>query len=217
MRLTHFGHACVVIEHTAGQGGAILIDPGSLADDLDAVGDIDAILITHEHPDHLDAGKLSQLRKRNAELRLFVNAGTEAVLDPSERERAEVLDGNDAKASAAGIPVRVTTTTHATIYSALPDITNNAYLVDDSIWHPGDAFVVPPMPVDVLLLPIGGPWMKLAESIDYLRQVAPKVAVPIHQGGLGPAHRQLHVDLLRKFAPSGTEVVMLESGTAVNL
>jgi L-ascorbate metabolism protein UlaG (beta-lactamase superfamily) len=218
VRLTHYGHACVVIEDGAGATGRILIDPGSLADDLSDVGAVDAVLITHEHPDHLEAEKLAELRAANPDLALYGNPGVPDALTPEERERAVVLaSGGDSQATIEGWDVVAHTTIHAAIYPALPDITNNAYLIGGRVWHPGDAFDVPESPVDVLLLPIGAPWMKLAEAVDYLRAVAPKVAIPIHQGGLQPAHRELHCGLLTKFAPAGTELVVPPVGTAVSL
>jgi L-ascorbate metabolism protein UlaG (beta-lactamase superfamily) len=218
VRLTHYGHACVVIDDPAGATGRILIDPGTLADDISGVGAIDAVLITHEHPDHLEAEKLASLRAANPDLELYVSPGVPATLTDGEREQARVLASDAAPhATVAGWDVETQTTAHATIYSALPDITNNAYLVGGRLLHPGDALEVPAVPVDVLLLPIGAPWMKLAEAIDYLRTVAPRIAVPIHQGGLAPAHRELHAGLLAKFAPTGTELMVPAPGEPVDL
>lgn len=217
MRITHHGHACVVVEDPAASSGRILIDPGSLADDLGGVGAVDAVLVTHEHPDHLEANRLAALRRSNPDLQLFGNPGTPAALAAEERERVTVLTGGGEVATVAGWDVATTTTTHATIYPAIPDITNNAYLLGGRVWHPGDAFVVPDRPVDVLLLPIGAPWLKLAEAVDYLKSVAPRVAIPIHQGGLAPAHRALHCQLLTAFAPTGTDLLIPEPGAPVDV
>lgn len=218
MRVTHYGHACVVIEDPTGAAGRILIDPGSLADDISDVGPVDAVLITHEHVDHLEADKLAKLRAGNPDLALYGNPGLPEALSAEERERAVVLasDG-ESRAIVAGWDVVAHTTVHATIYPALPDITNNSYLIGGRVWHPGDALNVPESSVDVLLLPIGAPWMKLAEAVDYLRAVAPKVAIPIHQGGLQPAHRELHCALLTKFAPEHTTFLTATSGTPLDL
>lgn len=218
MRLTHYGHACVVIEDPSGSAGRILIDPGNLAVDLDGVGDIDAVLITHEHPDHIEPAKLGGLRRANPALELYGGPGTPEALPPEERERLAVLstDGTD-QATVAGWEVTATTSIHATIYPALPDIANNAYRVAGRVWHPGDAFVLPGQRVEVLLLPIGAPWLKLAEAVDYLRAVAPDLAIPIHQGGLAPAHRELHCGLLARFAPAGTELLAPQIGVPVDV
>ncbi len=218
MRLTHYGHACVVIEDPSGFAGRILIDPGNLAGDLDGVGDIDAVLITHEHPDHIEPAKLGQLRRANPALEVYGSSGTPNALPPEERERLRVLsaDGTD-QATVAGWEVTAATNLHATIYPALPDLANNAYRVAGRIWHPGDALVVPAQRVEVLLLPIGAPWLKLSEAVDYLRAVAPDVAIPIHQGGLAPAHRELHCALLAKFAPAGTELRVPSAGMPVDV
>ncbi|MEU1180715.1 MBL fold metallo-hydrolase [Streptomyces sp. NPDC005820] len=218
MRLTHLGHSCVLIDDPAGSAGTVLIDPGTLADSIDAIGDVDAVLITHEHPDHLELAKLHQLRRANPQLEVFASPGVPSMLPPDERERAVVLSSDDvARADIAGWDVMARTTPHATIHPALPELTNNAYGIAQRIWHPGDALVVPDQPVDILLLPIGAPWMKLSEAVDYLRAVAPRLAVPIHQGGLAPAHRELHCDLLAKFAPADTELLLTPTGVPVEL
>jgi hypothetical protein len=62
-----------------------------------------------------------------------------------------------------------------------------AYLIGDGehparLMHPGDALFVPGEPVEVLATPAAAPWLKISEAVDYLRAVAPRHAVPIHQG-----------------------------------
>jgi L-ascorbate metabolism protein UlaG (beta-lactamase superfamily) len=217
VRLTHYGHACVVIDDPAGTAGRILIDPGNLAGDISEVGGIDAVLITHEHPDHLDQAKLGQLRRASPSLELYGSPGTPGALPPGEQDRLTVLSsGGTGHAAIAGWEVAATTTAHATIYPALPDVANNAYRIG-RVWHPGDALTMPPQRVEVLLLPIGAPWLKLSEAIDYLRAVAPDVAIPVHQGGLAPAHRELHCGLLARFAPQGTELLVTSAGVPVTV
>jgi L-ascorbate metabolism protein UlaG (beta-lactamase superfamily) len=218
MRLTHLGHSCVLIDDPAGSAGAILIDPGTLADDIGDLGGVDAVLITHEHPDHLEPAKLRQLRRASPQTGVFGSPGVPGALPPGERERVIVLSSDEvARADIAGWDVAATTTRHATIYPSLPDMSNNAYEIRQRAWHPGDALAVPDHPIEILLLPIGAPWMKLSEAVDYLRAVAPRVAIPIHQGGLAPAHRELHCELLAKLAPAGTELLLAPAGVPVEL
>lgn len=105
---------------------------------------------------------------------------------------------------------------HAAIHPDLPSIANTGYLLD-GVFHPGDAFLPPPGPVSVLLLPVGGPWLKLSEAVDYLRTVEPELVIPIHQGGLAPAHQTLHHQLIHTLAPRLTDVAVLEHGATYTL
>ncbi len=50
MRITKFGHACVRVEH---DGHTLVIDPGGFTEP-EAVDGADAVLVTHEHPDHYE-------------------------------------------------------------------------------------------------------------------------------------------------------------------
>jgi L-ascorbate metabolism protein UlaG (beta-lactamase superfamily) len=104
---------------------------------------------------------------------------------------------------------------HAVIHPDLPVIPNNAYLVDGTHLHPGDAFPAAPGPVEVLFLPTAAPWLKASEAVDHLRAVAPRTAVPVHQGLL--SRPQVFYGLFTSLAPEGTTVRVLDAGEAVDL
>lgn len=55
MKLTKLGHACVRLEKN---GRALVIDPGALTPQDDALAGVEAVLVTHEHADHLDPDRL---------------------------------------------------------------------------------------------------------------------------------------------------------------
>jgi hypothetical protein len=65
--------------------------------------------------------------------------------------------------------------------------------------------------VDVLFLPTAAPWQKLADAVDYLREVAPRVAVPIHQAIL--AKPDLYYGHFGRLGPDRTTVQVLEPAT----
>ncbi|MEU6349260.1 MBL fold metallo-hydrolase [Streptomyces sp. NPDC047072] len=213
MKITHFGHACVLAEiERDGSTVRLLFDPGAYSTDFEGVRDIDAVLITHEHPDHVDVARLLPLLAENSAARLIVDPGTSK--NPQiAGVRHETVDKGDT-ISVAGVPIQVLAGDHAVIHPDLPCPHNNGYLVDDRLLHPGDAFVLPPQQVDILLLPTGGPWMKASEAIDYLRTVAPRTAIPIHQAGLAAVHQQLHQQLFRNLAPEQSSIQVLDHGTA---
>ncbi|WP_405970576.1 MBL fold metallo-hydrolase [Streptomyces sp. NBC_00988] len=211
MNLTHFGHACVLAAFETSEGSTrLLLDPGTYASGFEDARDLDAILFTHEHPDHLDVDRLHGLVKANPGVRLIAAPGASARLGETGIAHEAVSPG--ATFSVKGVSVAVLGGEHAVIHPQLPRVSNNAYLIDGRLLHPGDALVIPPGPVEVLLVPAGGPWMKISEGIDYLREVAPGTAVPIHQAGLADAHQQLHHQLLRTLAPEATDIQVLELG-----
>ncbi|MFG1887266.1 MBL fold metallo-hydrolase [Micromonospora sp. NPDC049051] len=176
MQLTKYAHSCLRVEH---DGGVLVIDPGvfSEAAALDAA---DAVLITHEHPDHLDVEAVT----RQLDRRRFVIHGP-ASLTGVLGDAAEALEPVRPGQSftAAGVPVRAHGGRHAVIHPDIPVVDNLAYLLNDTVYHPGDSLFVPEdIQVDTLFLPIHAPWTKFSESLDFLRAVAPRRAYALHDG-----------------------------------
>jgi len=214
MDLTHYGHACVLTELPIGERTLrLLFDPGTYSRDFEGLRDLDLILITHAHPDHIDVDRLLALLAENPSAQLVLGADSNTALaDRAEavRDRIHLVSPGD-KLALGGVGIEVVGGEHACIHSALPTSANNGYIINGgSLLHPGDAFDELAGPIDVLLLPIGGPWMKIGESIDYLRALAPRIAVPIHQAGLAEIHQNMHIGLLRNLAPTGTDIVVLD-------
>src|ERR1700712_395756 len=176
MRLTHLGHAGLLVETDAAR---LLLDPGTMSE-VEGVSDVDAVLITHQHPDHLDLDRLRAV--------LAASPRATVVLDPDTASAVAGLPEH--RVAQVGERLRFGATTidvlggmHAAVFGDIPGCTNSAYLVDDgALLPPGDSFFVPTQDVDVLAVAIDGPWLKLAEAIDYVLTVAPRVAVPIHEG-----------------------------------
>ncbi|WP_062385576.1 MBL fold metallo-hydrolase [Demequina iriomotensis] len=177
MRLTHLGHACFLVET---QAARLLIDPGVLSA-FEGVRELDAVLVTHEHADHVDIDRLGPLLAANPRAALVVDADTAPAVATLPMGAVAARPGD--RLSFGGSTVDVLGGLHAAVYGPVPGCTNNAYLVDHGAFlHPGDSWVRPEVPVDILAVPIDGPWLKLADAIDYVRDIAPRVAVPMHEG-----------------------------------
>lgn len=71
---------------------------------------------------------------------------------------------------------------HADMYPGWLRVDNCGYFIGGRLFYPGDAFTNPGKPVEILALPVAGPWMKLSEAIDYAKEVKPKIAFPVHDG-----------------------------------
>ena len=105
---------------------------------------------------------------------------------------------------------------HAIVHPEIPVLRNTGYLIGDgNFYHPGDSFFVPEQSVDVLGLPTGGPWLKVSEVVDFLRLVAPRVALPIHERS--QARPQVHYTMIKNLAPDSTEVRVPDLGTAMRI
>lgn len=209
MRLTKLVHACVLVEE---DGARILIDPGAFTPGFEDLTDIDAVLITHQHPDHVDLDRLGTLLERNPDAALYSDEGTASVLTDRGFTAEIARDGNRLPLN---VPVEVFGTNHAVIHPDIPMIPNVGYLIGGRFFHPGDAFTVPDEPVDVLGLPTGAPWLKLSEAIDYMRTVAPRIAVPIHEAVL--AMPAMHYGRFEELALPGTTVTVLEPGSSTDV
>ncbi|TQM06383.1 MBL fold metallo-hydrolase [Pseudonocardia kunmingensis] len=205
MQITHFGHSCVLLDTGSAR---LLLDPGSFSAGFESVRGLDAVLVTHQHPDHLDTDRLGPLLDANPDARLIVDGGTAAQLDHVPHEVA----APGSAVEIAGARVDVLGGEHAVIHPDIPVIANNAYLVDGTHLHPGDAFTPPDGPVEVLFLPTGAPWLKVSEAVEYLRAVAPRTAIPIHEAVL--ARPAMHYGMFEKLGPEETALRVLDRETA---
>ncbi|MEU8171094.1 MBL fold metallo-hydrolase [Micromonospora sp. NPDC049004] len=178
MKLTKFGHACVRLEE---DGRRLVIDPGGLTDP-EALDGAEAVLVTHEHFDHFAEDMLRRAAAARPGLRIWTNSCVANKLDGIGRQVATTGDGD--AFSAAGFDIRVHGTWHAVIHPDIPRIRNIGFMVDGTLFHPGDALTVPDAPVGTLLLPVHAPWSTVGDLIDYVREVAPRDTYAVHDGAL---------------------------------
>lgn len=187
MRIVKKTHSCVRLEK---DGRTLVIDPGGFSEP-DAAAGADALLVTHEHPDHFDEGRLRAALEANPEAALWTLRSVAERLSPAFVGRVHTVGDGDTF-DAAGFAVEVHGDLHAVIHPDIPRITNVGYLVDGSVFHPGDALTVPGRPVDTLMLPVHAPWNKISEVIDYVREVAPRRAIDIHDALLTDLARPVY-------------------------
>ncbi|WP_448060821.1 MBL fold metallo-hydrolase [Cellulomonas hominis] len=182
--LTHWGHACVRLER---DGARLVIDPGGFTDPS-VLDDADAVLVTHQHEDHVVPTTLAEHLAGRPEVQVWAPAAVVELLAAAGVPAAQLHTAAVGDTfEAAGFAVRVVGEQHAVVHPDIPRIANVGYLVDGALLHPGDALTVPDAHVEVLLTPVSGPWIKVAESVDYVRAVAPDLVVPIHDGLLNAA------------------------------
>ena len=164
-RITRYTHSCVRIERN---GTVLVVDPG-IWSEPSALRGADAVLITHEHTDHIDVLRL-------AGLGVPVYAPTDARITGLDVIR--VQPGKPF--TAAGFAVTPVGARHAQVFEDEPDCANQGYIIEGRLYHPGDALFVPDQAVETLLVPLQASWLKTAEAISFLRAVGPQRAFGIH-------------------------------------
>ncbi|NEE03856.1 MBL fold metallo-hydrolase [Phytoactinopolyspora halotolerans] len=209
MKLTKYEHSCVLVEHGDAR---VLVDPGNFSHGFEELTGLTAVLVTHQHPDHLDVERLPQVLDRNPDAALYTDPGTAEVLAGMHIEATTVQAGDHLD---LGVGVDVHGEQHAVIHPEIPVVPNVGYLFDGRFFHPGDSFTPPPVDVEILGLPTAAPWQKLSEAIDFLRAVSPAVAIPIHQAIL--AKPELYYGHFQRLGPERTELRLLETADTVTL
>jgi L-ascorbate metabolism protein UlaG (beta-lactamase superfamily) len=184
MKLTKYGHACLRLDADSAGVGAVVVDPGNFSEVDTALTGAAFILVTHEHADHVDVPKVAAALRANSSLRLWANAPVVAALEATGAPAGQltVLAPGD-WLDIPGWIIRAGGGWHKSIRSGMPRFRNLTYTITadgGTVYHPGDSLDLPYVPVDVLCVPISGPWLSLGEAIDYVHDADARIALAIH-------------------------------------
>lgn len=214
MQITHLGHACLLLEYPAAR---LLIDPGSFSRYDDVTG-LNAVLVTHQHADHVEPDKFGALLAANPDAVVYADPDTVTVL--AEHDIAATPTRDAQTFSIGAVTVTPAGVEHAMIHEYVPRIANVGLLFtadgESSVFHPGDALdAEPAVPVDVLALPLSAPWAAVRETIAFVRRIQPTVVIPIHDALLSQVGRGAYLHHVEQFgADDGVQVRDLADGVA---
>ncbi len=213
MRLTKFTHACVRLDDG---DRALVLDPGVFSEVDEALDGASAVLITHEHVDHVDADRLRAALARDPRLRVWAPPSVAGSFADLGEQVVPVRSGESF--DVAGFSVRAFGGQHALIHPAIPVVANLGYLVDGTVYHPGDSFTVPDVAVPTLLLPTSAPWSKAAEVIDFAVAVRAPRTFQIHDSLVTDGYASIVEGHLNRIAtPHGVEFRHLDPRQTVSL
>lgn len=212
MHVTKHEHACLRLEL---ESRMLLIDPGSFTLPLADLRHLVGVVVTHEHADHWSFEHLHRIRQQFPDVPVYAPAGM-----------AEAAAGEEITVVAAGDTVIAGPFTltffggrHNVIHTSIPVIDNLGVLVNEAFYYPGDSYHLPGNAhVDLLAAPVGAPWLKIGDAMDFILAVAPRRAFATHDMTLS----QIGLDMGRarlKWAveQGGGEFVTLDPNESTDL
>ncbi len=175
MRITKYPQSCLLIEKDSKR---LLIDPGSFVTQQHSVDDLlplDAILITHEHPDHADPSLLQSLVDK-VKIPVIANESTARVLGPvvtraiHDKEEFEV----------AGFKVMAADLPHCLMVDGSEGPQNTGYLIDTTFFTPGDGTDIDSIKAKNAAVPIAGPDISPHDVYHLIKQIGCTTVIPMH-------------------------------------
>jgi L-ascorbate metabolism protein UlaG (beta-lactamase superfamily) len=155
-----------------------LTDPGRFTTAQNELENIDLILITHEHADHLHSESMPQIRANNPHATVITNESVGKVL--SELDIPYSVLALATETEVCGVCIEAHEGKHVEIFGEYGQVENTGFFIDNTLYYPGDAYSHPQKPVKILALPVSGPWCAIKDALAYAVAVAPKHAFPVH-------------------------------------
>ncbi len=214
MKIKKIGHCCLFIQTS---GLNILTDPGNYSVEQDSITGIDVVLITHEHADHLHIDSVKAIVKNNPKVAIISNLAVGKLLDGAKIQHT-ILEGSSAM-TIDRVPFEAFDCKHEEIFEQIGQVQNTGYFIDTKLFYPGDSFGNPntvgknKRPIEILALPVAGPWCRIGDAIRYAIALKPTKAFPVHDAGLRANGSSFIYKMLEKvFVDHGIQFRPMKAG-----
>jgi L-ascorbate metabolism protein UlaG (beta-lactamase superfamily) len=177
MKVTKYPQSCLLLEK---EGSRIIIDPGAFVEGggfaADSFGDVDGILITHEHQDHADVGLIQRL-KGDRDIPVVGNESTKKYLG---KDVVTNVVTDHEELSVGDFRVTAHELAHCDMPDGSPGPQNTGYIIDGVLFHPGDGTWTEGVTVKTVAAPVAGPDVSPRDAFDLAKSVGAKLLIPIH-------------------------------------
>jgi L-ascorbate metabolism protein UlaG (beta-lactamase superfamily) len=214
MHVQKLEHACLIVREGH---DALVIDPGNFTTPVELTGAV-AVVLTHEHPDHADPEQLRRILTANPDIPVIGPAGVAVALSASMPNIAvDVVSDGDSR-TVGPFAMTFHGTKHQLIHSSVPVIDNTGVIVNDALFYGGDAYTVPAVPVHTVAAPVGAPWLKVSEMMDWIAELRPERTFPTHEHTLSADGFAMAAQRLAEATTAaGGEPVVLRPGEVLEL
>ena len=185
MQINKFEHACLVLEN---EGKRLVIDPGAYTRPMESLENVVAIVITHNHDDHVHEDQIARIVKDNPDV---VILGTKEVADRLSSFGAKPVYHGDFH-KLGPFTAEFFGDLHIEIHRSIPLIQNCGVMINDVLYYPGDSYTQPDRNVKYLACPSSAPWLKIGDVMDFVAAVKPEHSFPTHNIHLSEQGHQLN-------------------------
>ncbi|HXS14668.1 MAG TPA: MBL fold metallo-hydrolase [Candidatus Saccharimonadales bacterium] len=209
MKITKYLHSCLLIEE---EGKVILVDPGNYSYDgkvldINRLNQLDAIVITHEHADHMDIRWLKEILQKFPNAPIFTTQSAKNILGQEGITNVKT-EGNEF-ISLQPVP-------HEKIWFGTP-AQNVLATLFGKFATPGDSHTFTTN-AEVLALPITAPWGSTTRAVEIALELKPKVVIPIHDWHWkDEARKGFYARLKEYFAQNDIDFKAVETGETVEV
>ena len=179
MKIRKLEHSGIVIENN---GHSVVFDPVEIEYSLPEINNVDAIIITHGHSDHLQIQDIVEVMTNNPTAKIYCPEDCLAKFEPSNLSAEAVKAGQIVQVGE--FKLEFFGGEHARIIPDQALCQNLGCMVNDTIANPGDSLDTPPHRPNILCVALAAPWLKSAEAVAYVDAIKPELVIPIHDAVL---------------------------------